>query len=181
MGATGLLPSLFLLGSSGTERLALGRGALALHGPPQFLRASCLPPKGPGAGEAPDCWCCLRLSCLMRAEQRSLALPSKLLWHTIAFRIVMPCCPPMQPCANSLATIRLWLQRFAPAHPVVALACQLGEIFRIGTGGATVFFGVIGHTVASGMGTFRFRNHGSSCSQKAIWIVERGLARRACP
>jgi len=45
MGATGLLPSLFLLGSSGTERLALGRGALALHGPPQFLRASCLPPR----------------------------------------------------------------------------------------------------------------------------------------
>ena len=55
-----------------------------------------------------------------------------------------------EPCANSLRTIRLWLQRFAPALPVVALACQLGEIFCIGTGSATVFFGVIGHTVASG-------------------------------
>jgi hypothetical protein len=62
--------------------------------------------------------------------------------------------------------IWLWLQRFAPALPVVALAGQLGEIFCIGTGGATVFFAVIRHTVASGMGTFRFRNHGRSISRR---------------
>jgi hypothetical protein len=98
--------------------------------------------------------------------------------HNFSYRDVM--LSAHEAMRDSLATIRLWLQRFAPALPVVALACQLGEIFCIGTGGATVFFGVIGHTVASGMGTFRFRNHGSSCSQKILWIVERGLARRAC-
>jgi hypothetical protein len=39
---------------------------------------------------------------------------------------------------------------------MVALARQLGETFGIGIGGAAVLFGVIGYTVASGMGTFRF-------------------------
>jgi hypothetical protein len=81
--------------------------------------------------------------------------------------------------ANSLETIPLRLQRLASAHRMVALARQLSETFGVCTGGATVFFGVIGYTVASGMGTFRFRNHGSSFSRTFYGLLGE-FAQKVC-
>jgi hypothetical protein len=92
-------------------------------------------------------------------------------------RDITPSAKESKLCANSLETIPLRLQRLAPARQMVALARQLNETFCIGTGGATVFFGVVGYTVASGMGTFRFRNHGSSFSRRFYRSLEEVLRR----
>jgi hypothetical protein len=74
---------------------------------------------------------------------------------TVPLLVAMEHNPPKNEALRELVGNRpLRLQCFAPALRMVTLACWL--LLCIGTCGAAVSFRVVGDTVASGMGAFRF-------------------------
>ena len=54
----------------------------------------------------------------------------------------------------------LRLQFFALASRMLALACQFGDAFGIGTGLTAIFLPACRYTIAGGMGAFRCCSHG---------------------